>query len=177
MSDAAVLDTYGTVTAPSTLTIVRLLPGPLERVWAYVTESDLRRLWLAAGDMPLAVGADFTLTWRNDELTDPPGARPAEFGEEHSMVCRVTEVNAPRRLGFTFGTAGEVTITLQKQGERVLLTLVHAGAPSRVALLSVSTGWHAHLDVLVARLCGDHALPFWDNVAKLKPEYEARLGD
>jgi uncharacterized protein YndB with AHSA1/START domain len=168
---------YGVVSAASTLTIERLLPGPLERVWAYVTESELRRLWLAAGDMPLTPGATFTLTWRNDELSDPPGERPEGFGEEHTMTCEMLEVDAPHRLAFRFGNAGTVTITLEKRGERVLLRLVHAGAPNRSVLLSVSAGWHAHLDILVARLCGDRPEAFWTRWASLKEEYDARLGD
>ena len=59
---------YGTVSAPRTVRIQRRLPGPIDRVWAYLTESDLRRQWLAAGDMPPATGGMFELTWRNDEL-------------------------------------------------------------------------------------------------------------
>ena len=55
-------DAYGVLNAtdtstPDTLTIARLLPGPIERVWAYLTESDLRRKWLAAGEMDLTLGA------------------------------------------------------------------------------------------------------------------------
>ncbi len=49
MTELATLDAYGVLTEPATLTIQRLLPGPIERVWAYLTESDLRRQWLAAG--------------------------------------------------------------------------------------------------------------------------------
>ena len=42
---------YGAVTAaPNTVRIQRLLPGPMERVWAYLTDSELRRQWLAAGE-------------------------------------------------------------------------------------------------------------------------------
>ena len=67
------MDAYGTLIEPATLKIQRLLPGPIERVWAYLTESDLRRQWLAAGEMEMKVGAPFTFTWRNDELTSPPG--------------------------------------------------------------------------------------------------------
>ena len=52
--------------------IQRILPGPIERVWAYLTDSDLRRRWLAAGPMEMKVGAPFELVWRNDELSDPP---------------------------------------------------------------------------------------------------------
>ena len=61
MNDAATLDAYGTLTEPTTLKIQRLLPGPIERVWAYLTESDLRRQWLAAGEMEMKVGATFEL--------------------------------------------------------------------------------------------------------------------
>ena len=52
-------DAYGVLTEPATLTIQRMLPGPIERVWAYLTESDLRRKWLAAGEMEMKVGAPF----------------------------------------------------------------------------------------------------------------------
>ena len=49
MNDRAKVDAYGALSEPSTLTIQRMLPGPIERVWAYLTDSDLRRKWLAAG--------------------------------------------------------------------------------------------------------------------------------
>src|SRR5690349_732532 len=58
-------DSYGVLTEPATLTIQRLLPGPAERIWAYLTKSELRRQWLAAGEMEMKVGAAFELVWRN----------------------------------------------------------------------------------------------------------------
>ena len=79
MNEHATPDAYGVLTEPATLKIQRLLPGPIERVWAYLTESDLRRQWLAAGAMEMKVGAPFEFVWRNDELTDPPGERPPGF--------------------------------------------------------------------------------------------------
>ena len=48
MNDHAKVDAYGALSEPATLTIQRMLPGPIERVWSYLTESDLRRKWLAA---------------------------------------------------------------------------------------------------------------------------------
>ncbi len=50
MTETATLDAYGVVTDAATLTIERLLPGPVERVWDYLTRSELRRQWLASGD-------------------------------------------------------------------------------------------------------------------------------
>ena len=56
-----------------------------------------------------------------------------------------------------------------------MLTLVHRRLPSRSMMLGVSTGWHAHLDVLVARARGEDPPPFWDGFARLRKEYDRRL--
>src|SRR5271154_4360003 len=82
MTDLASLDAYGVLTEPATLKIQRLLPGPIERIWAYLTESELRRKWLAAGETKLEVGAPVEFVWRNNELTDPRGQRasPTSIG-------------------------------------------------------------------------------------------------
>lgn len=175
MTPADTLDAYGKLTTPDTLTIERLLPGPVDRVWSWLTDSDKRRQWLAAGDMPLSPGAAFTLTWRNDDLTDPPGIRPEGFGTEHSMASRIVAVDAPRRLAFTWGTNGEVEITLEPRDGKVLLTLVHKRTTDRAMRVLVSSGWHLHLDLLVAKLSGTKPAPFWDSWQDLRDEYEARM--
>jgi DNA-binding transcriptional ArsR family regulator len=54
-ADQAMND-YGVVTEPGTVRLERVLPGPIERVWAYLTESVQRRKWLAVGPMELRVG-------------------------------------------------------------------------------------------------------------------------
>ena len=52
------MNAFGTITAPDTVRIERILPGPAERIWAYLTESEKRSRWLASGDMELAPGGD-----------------------------------------------------------------------------------------------------------------------
>ena len=175
MNASATRNTYGTLIEPATLKMQRLLPGPIERIWAYLTESDKRRKWLAAGKMELKVGAPFELVWRNDELTDPPGERPAGFGDEHRMQSRITELDPPRKLCFAWKDSGDVSIELEAKGNEVLLTLIHRRLPNRSTMLGVSTGWHIHLDLLVARARGEEPPPFWDGFAKLRKEYDRRL--
>jgi uncharacterized protein YndB with AHSA1/START domain len=175
MTNPAALDSYGKLIEPATLKIGRLLPGPIERVWAYLTESDLRRQWLAAGKMEMKRNAPFELVWRNNELTDPPGQRPAGFGEEHRMKSRIVELDAPRKLVFTWGESGEVSFELEPKGEDVLLTVIHRRVPDRATLLKVSAGWHMHLDVLAARAAGKEPEPFWDGWGRLRQEYEQRM--
>ena len=165
---------YASVIAPQTVRLQRLLPGPVERVWAYLVDSDKRRQWLASGDMQPAAGSPFRLTWHNDALSDPPGERPDGFGAEHSMDSTVLEYDAPRRLVFTWG-GGDVAIDLEPEGDKVLLTLVHRGISDRRNLLMIGAGWHQHLDTLVARASGEKPTPFWDGWTQLRGEYDALI--
>lgn len=167
-------DAYGRMTEPACLTIERLLPGPIERVWAYLTQDDLRRQWLASGEMELRIGAPFALVWRNDELTEPSGPRPAGFAEEHRMESRITELDPPRRLAFEWG-GGNVSLSLEPAGEKVRLTVIHRRVSDRENLLRVGAGWHVHLDILAARLNGTKPAPFWESWSRLRGEYEQRI--
>ena len=175
MTDIATLDGYGVLTEPATLKIERFLPGPMERVWAYLTESDLRRQWLAAGEMEMRVGAPVELVWRNHELTNPTGERPPGFPDEHRMQSRITELDPPRKLAITWGTTGGVSFELERRGDGVLLTVTHRRLPDRATMLNIGAGWHMHLDILVARVTGEEPEPFWDGWSRLKKEYDRQL--
>lgn len=175
MKQLNAIGAYGVLTEPACLKIQRVLPGPLERVWAYLTKGELRRTWLAAGEMELRVGAPFELVWRNDELTQPPGRRPPGFGDERRMRCRITELNPLRKLSFTWEGSGDVTFELEPQGDQVMLTVIHRRLPSRETLLRVAAGWHTHLDVMVARAIDQPPAPFWDGWTLLQKEYDRRL--
>jgi uncharacterized protein YndB with AHSA1/START domain len=175
MTEKLAVNAYGVVTEPATIRIERLLPGPVSRVWSYLTDGELRRKWLAAGTMELKAGSGFELTWRNDELTDPPGARPEGFGAEHTMKSHIVEVDHERRLVFSWGETGEVSFELRPDGDQVLLTLVHRRISDRPNMLMVGAGWHMHLDILAARLSGQAPEPFWDGWLRLKQEYDRRI--
>ena len=166
---------YGVLIEPTILKIQRLLPGPIERIWAYLTESELRRKWLAAGQMEMKVGASVELVWRNDELTDPPGPRPPGFGDEHRVQSRITELDPPRKLAIAWEGSGDVSFELEPKGNEVLLTVIHRRLPNRATLLGVGAGWHMHLDVLVARATGKEPAPFWDGLSLLRKEYDRRI--
>ena len=171
MNELATLDAYGVLTEPATLKIQRLLPGPIERVWAYLTQSELRRQWLAAGKMEMKVGAPVELVWRNDELTDPPGQRPPGFADEQRMQSRITELE----LAIAWDGSGDVAFELDPKGNEVLLTVIHRRLPNRATMLMIGAGWHMHLDILVARATGKEPEPFWDGWSRLQKEYDRRM--
>ena len=175
MNPATTLDPYGTLIEPATLKLQRLLPGPIERVWAYLTQSELRGQWLAQGAMRMQAGSAFELVWRNDELSETPGRRPEGFAEEHRMQSRITELDPPRRIAFTWQGSGEVSFELEPQGDEVLLTVIHRRLAQHKDVLMFGAGWHMHLDILVARATGQAPAPFWDGWARLRQEYERRM--
>ncbi|MFN3536696.1 MAG: SRPBCC family protein [Brevundimonas sp.] len=174
MTDAQTAHHYGVLSDPTTLTIRRLLTAGIDRVWAYLTESDLRRKWFAAGDMPAHVGDAIELVWRNNELTYPPGRAPEGAGDENRMQTRITELDPPRRLAIAWGD-GDVTFDLAEQDGGVLLTLIHTGITDRAKLMNFAPGWHMHLDLLQARLANTTPEAFWDGIARLKKDYAERL--
>ena len=176
MNQMTSFDGYAQLIQPATLRIERLLPGTRERVWEYLTQSDLRRQWLAAGDMEMEEGSSFELVWRNDELTDPPGERPASFGSgEQRMHNQIVECDPPRKLTISWNGSGNVTFELAQRGDDVLLTLVHRRLADRTSLMMHAAGWHVHLDLLVARVAAGKPEPFWDSFTRLVADYDRRL--
>jgi uncharacterized protein YndB with AHSA1/START domain len=177
MNHIASLDAHGVLTDPATFTIERLLPGPVELVWAALTESNLRKHWLAAGEMVLEPGAPFEFVWRNDELSDPSGQRPEGFEAEYRLQSRITAIDAPRRLSITWDETGDVTFEVEPQGRRVLLRVIHQGLTDRDTLLAIAAGWHMHLDILVTRAKGREPEPFWAGWQRLREDYDRRFAN
>jgi uncharacterized protein YndB with AHSA1/START domain len=166
---------FGTIKDLAALTIQRMLPGPIDRVWSYLIDSDLRRKWLAAGEMKLHADAPFEFVWRNDELTTPSGKRPEGFAAEQRMQSRIIEVDPPRKLVIAWGADGDVSFELSPKGDKVLLTLVHRRPGDRSNALMFGAGWHMHLDILAARMSGGDTEPFWDGWSRLRQEYDRRI--
>ena len=104
MTDATTVTAYGQQIEPATVRMERMLPGPIERVWNYLTQSDLRGQWLATGDMELQVGGKVDLTWRNDELTGHHETPPEGIEPVRHQESTVIRVDPPRSLAF--GWAG-----------------------------------------------------------------------
>jgi uncharacterized protein YndB with AHSA1/START domain len=182
MSDVKVNnDAYGTVLESGAVRFERLLPGPVERVWSYITDPAKRVTWLAAGEMELRVGGRVMLEFDNSRLSPQGEAVPERYQKHNCAVTnpgRITDLNAPHLLAMTWGDKGdgspasEVVFELKPQGKKVLLTLTHRRLTSSMEGLLVSCGWHVHLGVLVARLQDDAPPPFWARFDALEVHYK-----
>jgi uncharacterized protein YndB with AHSA1/START domain len=104
-----------TLIQPSTVRLERLLPGPLERVWDYLVESDKRAKWLAGGAFDLRVGGKIELVFENDKLSD----ESRDFGTK-KFEGRITQLEPLRLLAHTWqweGKDSEVLYTLEPRGK------------------------------------------------------------
>lgn len=97
-------DALGTLIAPDTVRIERILPGPVDRVWSYLVEGEKRRKWLAGGEMDDRVGGQVELKFRHSDFTaDTPPERFADINKNgFTSQCRITEYDPPRLLAFTW---------------------------------------------------------------------------
>ncbi|HEX2138307.1 MAG TPA: SRPBCC family protein [Woeseiaceae bacterium] len=173
---------YLTRPAPDTLRLERLLPGPIERVWSYLTDSEKRGQWLASGEMDLRVGGPVEHVFDNSNLAgqeDPPPAKYARHASPSTLRGRVTACEPPHLLAYTWGessgTDSLVTFELQRQGEQVLLVLTHSRIVAHDDLIGAAAGWHTHIGILADRLAGRQPPRFWPTHTRLEAEYEQRI--
>ena len=172
---------YGIITEAGTLRFERLLPGPIARVWAYLTESDTAREMARLG-YDGASPRRRLRTCLAQFGAEPPGRSGAgeiSRQEVFRMEGMVLEVEAPNRLVQEWqepdGTVTEVTYELAERGDKVALTLTHRRLPTRSLMTEVAGGWHTHLGILEAILDGREPWPFWVTFMRLGAEYEGRI--
>jgi uncharacterized protein YndB with AHSA1/START domain len=174
---------HGTSTAPGEVRIERWLPGPAERVWAYLTDSRKRGTWLATGEMEPRVGGRVEHVFRHADLSHekvPPAPYEA-YAEGHTMHGTILRYEPPRLLSYTWGEgdeASDVTFEVEPQpnGE-VLLTVTQRRLRSVQGMANVSAGWHAHLGILLDRLHGRAPRGFWSTHSRLEAEYARHLAE
>jgi len=174
---------YGELLDESTVRFERMLPGAIERVWSYIVESDKRKQWLCAGDIEAGDGAPADMLFHNETLSNSDDIEVPEkyrkYAGEIPFKGTVTRWDPPHAVSHTweFGEeSSEVCYELEEVGDKVRLVLTHRRLETSDTILSVSGGWHTHLDILVDVLEGHEPDAFWKKQATLEAEYTARLG-
>ncbi|MEI6861988.1 MAG: SRPBCC family protein, partial [Verrucomicrobiota bacterium] len=169
----------GELTAPGEVRLIRLLPGPIERVWEFLTVPEKRARWFADGPMELRAGGAFRLKFDQSKIAPdeaPPAGHECAGGDDGTMPGRVLRCEPPRLLSHTFAGESEVTFELMPQGKQVLMVLTHRSRGGDLPRLpNYSAGWHTCLMQLIALLESAPRPPFWPSHARLQPEYAKML--
>lgn len=152
--------------APDTIRLERLLDAPVETVWGYLTQADLRSRWFMGGT-DATPGGEFELLNDHDNLSDDPNVPyPESYAPYKGKTWneRVLRFEPPRLLETTFqgGQNGVVTFELSPEGDRTRLVLTHRGIVSGTGAQDFGSGWNSHLTVLEERLAGRGVRNFWE---------------
>jgi len=173
---------HGELINANTVRFERLLPGPIDRVWTYLTDSSKRAKWLCGGDTELEVGGHVDMHFHNESLSSQADIeRPEKYKdmpEKVSFSGTVTRCDPPHLLAHTWdfeNQSSEVCYELSEQGDQVLLVLTHTRLHSSEEIISVCGGWHAHFEILIDILEGRDPRPFWKTHTAIEAEYEKLL--
>ena len=176
------MNPYGERLDASTVRFERLLTGPVERVWEYLTDGEKRAKWLAGGSTEPAIDGIIELKFHNASLSPlPDDPRPEKYHdmpEEMFFSGKVTRYDPPHLLSHTWeddGDYSEVEYVLTTQDDKVLLKITHSRL-NRDDVLGVCGGWHVHLDILDDVLEERTPRPFWKNHTAIEADYEAKYG-
>ena len=143
----------------STLIFVRHLPGPIERVWAYLTDPKFLVTWFSDGVVADRVGGEVRF--------------------EMGATGRITAYEPPRLLEYTWneeeasvGPVADALVRweLSEESGGVRLSLTHSRLPEN-EVLAHGAGWHAFLQRLAACIDGRKPEPVEELYARFKVKY------
>ena len=171
---------FVTYPQPTVLEIYRDLPGPIERVWDYLTKSELRQKWLCAGTVASEPGGTIVFDFDHSQLSKHPTPKSHEGSGDQHMVGTVRVFEPPYHLAFSWPSAEaeaptEVVIKLTETEAGVRLHLRHEKLITNDYKSGASAGWHVHLDILKDVLGGQAGRDFWEHFLQLEQTYKQRL--
>jgi uncharacterized protein YndB with AHSA1/START domain len=145
------MENQGEVSSVKCLTFRRLLPGPIEKVWAHLTDTKLLPVWFSE---------DSSIEGRQGGVVRLMG------GHIRGVV---TQWQPPKKLIYTWNVfdpndgldavsvypESYPTFELEpREGNQVALTFTHLPILERFVPQS-AVGWHTMLDILIATLNGE----------------------
>jgi uncharacterized protein YndB with AHSA1/START domain len=150
---------------PQQLRFERLLDAPVDSVWPWLIDPNLRARWFMGGPTDPRVGGKLGLTFDHANLSDGDVPTPEKYAKNvgKSWHETITRIEPPHLLAFTWdnGAAGEVTIELTAQGDRTRLVLTHSGLRGADDARNFGGGWGSHLAVLQIQIAGGKVADFW----------------
>lgn len=168
------MDNYAKQIDDQTIEFVRILPGPIEKIWSYLWDSEKRGEWFASGPMPTKAGESFDMNFKHSRLSPHQATPPEKYADMdkngHQSHNVLLAYEPPHRLVFSFGPdpaeSSEVEFRLTPEGDakdnKVRFTLTHRKITDIKTARAVSNGWHSHLAILKDKAEGKVPPAFWD---------------
>ena len=165
----------GTILDVHTVEFKRLLPGPIELAWDFLTKPELLKAWFAEVTLEPRVGGAVTVRFgKSDCGGNAVEGTILEFRRPHVFAFSWIKLRPQADGSIMRSNEGEVRFELAEKDDKVLLTLLHSGLPIH-ELAGHGAGWHAYMDNLESHIAGRGALDFMAIYHDLRPGYDERV--
>lgn len=145
----------------STVRFERLLPGPIGRVWDFLTRPEFLETWLASASGDWRKGGEIALAFTL-----------SAHEECSNSLCggTIEDYEPPRLLSYSWRDidakgkerpASIVRFELSQEAGKVRLILTHRQL-AHGETAGFGAGWDSHLHYLAARLAGEPVRPFFE---------------
>jgi len=160
-----------------TVEFKRLIPGPLELAWEFLTKREKLKTWFADLTLEPRLGGAVDVHFDPDTCGGcSAGVRGVvrEFRPPHVLAFSWIQLKAQPDGSMQERDEGEVRFELAARGDKVLLTLLHSRL-STDELIGHSAGWHAYLQNLESLMSERGRIDFMATARRVRPGYEDQL--
>ncbi|MEM9411846.1 MAG: SRPBCC family protein [Planctomycetota bacterium] len=173
-------DNYARLVLPAKLQITRTLPAPPEKVWEFLVDPELRKMWFCAGETGNKEGDPFVMDFDHSRISKSKPPEGMNCGDPVIMQGTILTFDRPHVLSYRWPGENEssetiVTIHLSNQDGRTLLNLTHEGLSNPDFQNGASAGWHVHLDLLCDHVAGSQPRDFWVHFGLIEAEYDRKF--
>ena len=166
----------GTLHDLHTVEFKRLIPGPIELAWDYLTKPELLRTWFADVTLEPRLGGAVTVRFVKDSCGAGAGVQGtiSEFRPPHAIAFSWIRQRPQPDGSIQDNDEGEVRFELAERGEKVVLTLLHSRLPTEELPVTapagtpISTIWNRSSP-------GGARVDFMQVVGRVRPKYDERL--
>lgn len=156
----------GRVVEESAIVFERILPAPIDRAWAFLTETSRLAGWYGEGKIEPREGGKVALMGGHIQGV-VTGWRPKKFLAYTWNVFQPGETLSAWPVTY-------LEFALAEDGTNTKLTLTHRPIPQRMQPQTMM-GWHTFLDMMEAGARGESAGPRGDYMKKNAPLYGVDL--
>jgi len=164
----------GNIVNSHTVEIERVFPGPIERVFDYLSKPEYLSKWLMPATLEPWVGGRIQL--KSDPIPENVAAPPENRPQECLIRGLMSHYDPPRLISYswneiTYQVSTEVRFELEQRGDDVYLVLTHSRLPASF-MAAVAAGWHTHLETLLALIKGETPGDFFTRFNPLLEQYK-----
>ena len=158
-----------------TVEFKRLLPGPIELAWDYLTKPELLKAWFADVTLEPRVGGAVTVRFGKVGCGGASvEGTVLEFRRPHVIAFSWIKLRSQPDGSIKHSDEGKVRFELTERGDKVQLTLLHSGLPIH-ELAGHGAGWHAYLENLESQISNRGAIDVMEIYHRLRLPYDERV--